>query len=186
MKYQHKKIIPLITSLLSVIGEDIHREGLRKTPHRVAKSFEKLFGGYNEDPKKIITVFHNEGYNEMVVAHDIDFYSLCEHHILPFYGRAYIGYIPDTHIIGISKLPRLVDLFARRLQNQERLTRQIATTLATTLKPKGVGVVIKAEHLCIKLRGVEKQNCMVSTSSFTGLFKEDARTRDEFLHLIKK
>ena len=179
-----EKISLLIRSLLQAIGEDVDREGLRETPERVSKSFAKVFEGYEKDPKTLITIFDNEGYNEMIIARDIDFYSFCEHHMLPFYGRAFVGYIPEGKIIGISKLPRLVDLYSRRLQNQERLTKQIANTLAEILEPKGVGVVVKAEHMCMKLRGVEKQNCTISTSAFTGLFVRDNRTRDEFLHLI--
>lgn len=179
------KIEKAVLELLQAIGEDSKREGLLETPKRVAKSFEKLYGGYNEDPKKLITVFDNEGYDEMIIAKDIDFYSTCEHHMQPFFGKAFIGYIPDNKIIGLSKLPRLVEIFSRRLQNQERLTKQIADTLNDMLKPRGVGVVIKAEHLCMKARGVEKQNCLISTSSFTGLFKKNQDTRHEFLNLIK-
>lgn len=175
----------LVQQLLVQIGEDSEREGLKDTPSRVAKSYQKLFGGYNEDPEKLIKVFDNEGYDEMIIAKDIDFYSTCEHHMLPFIGKAYIGYIPDDKIIGLSKLPRLVEIFSRRLQNQERLTKQIAETLNDMLHPRGVGVVIRAEHLCMKARGVEKQNCVISTSSFTGLFKKNQNTRAEFLNLIQ-
>ncbi len=181
----NKKIEKIIEDLLIVIGEDPKREGLIGTPERVAKSYKKLFGGYKDDPKRLIKVFDNEGYDEMIIAKDIDFYSTCEHHMLPFFGKAYIGYIPDDKIIGLSKLPRLIEIFSRRMQNQERLTKQIADTLNDMLKPRGVGVVIKAEHLCMKARGVEKQNCMISTSSFTGLFKKNINTRSEFLNLIR-
>jgi len=180
-----KKIEKLIKELIVEVGEDAKREGLIGTPVRVAKSYNKLFGGYGEDPKKLIKVFDNEGYDEMIIAKDIDFYSTCEHHMLPFIGKAYIGYIPDNKIIGLSKLPRLVEIFSRRLQNQERMTKQIADTLNSLLKPRGVGVVIIAEHLCMKARGVEKQNCVISTSSFTGLFIKNLNTRAEFLNLIK-
>lgn len=180
-----EKIITLIKELLSALGENVNREGLKETPVRVTKSFEKLFEGYTKDPKELITVFDNEGYDEMIVAKNIDFYSFCEHHMLPFYGKAFVGYIPRNKIIGISKLPRLVELYSRRLQNQERLTKQIADTLKTMLAPKGVGVIIEAEHMCMKLRGVEKQNCKISTSAFTGLFTGNTQTRNEFLHLIK-
>ncbi len=179
-----KKVEKIISELLKSIGEDISREGLLDTPKRVAKSYEKLFEGYKQDPKKLVTVFDNEGYDEMVIAKDIDFYSVCEHHMLPFYGQAVVGYIPDKKIIGLSKLPRLVELFSRRLQNQERLTKQIADALNSLLKPKGVGVVLTGEHMCMKIRGVEKQNCKISTSSFTGYFIKDLRTRSEFLNLI--
>jgi len=174
----------IIEELLILIGEDAGREGLKETPRRVAKSYEKLFEGYLKDPKKLITVFNNEGYNEMIIAKNIDFYSLCEHHLLPFYGKAHVGYIPDDKIIGLSKLPRIVELYSRRLQNQERLTKQVADTLNELLRPRGVGIVIEAEHLCMKMRGVEKQNCTVSTSAFTGLFIQDQRTRSEFLGLV--
>lgn len=180
-----EKIEKHIQDLIRIIGEDPGREGLVGTPARVAKSYKKLFGGYDEDPRKLIKVFDNEGYDEMIIARDIDFYSTCEHHMLPFIGKAYIGYIPDDKIIGLSKLPRLVEIFSRRLQNQERLTKQIADTLNDLLKPRGVGVVVKAEHLCMKARGVEKQNCEISTSSFTGLFIKNINTRAEFLNLIK-
>jgi len=180
-----ENIAKLVKQLLAEIGEDASREGLVETPERVARSFAKLYEGYNEDPKNIITVFDNEGYNEMLIAKEIDFYSMCEHHMLPFFGKAYVGYIPSDKIIGLSKIPRIVDIFARRLQNQERLTKQVADTLNDLLGPHGVGVVIKAEHLCMKARGVEKQNCEITTSSFTGLFIKDDRTRSEFLQLIK-
>lgn len=180
-----ENISKLIKQLIVEIGEDPTREGLLETPDRVAKSFTKLFEGYTEKPDKLITVFENEGYNEMLIAKDIDFYSMCEHHMLPFFGRAFIGYIPNDKIIGLSKMPRMIEIFSRRLQNQERLTKQVADTLNDLLKPKGVGVVLKAEHLCMKARGVEKQNCEIITSHFTGLFIKDDRTRSEFLNLIK-
>ena len=180
-----EKIAKLIKELLTEIGEKPSREGLKETPARVAKSYAKLFGGYKEKLEDIITVFDNEGYDEMVIAKDIEFYSICEHHMLPFYGKVHVGYVPDTRIIGLSKMPRLVEIFARRLQNQERMTKQIADTLNDVLKPKGVGVVIEASHLCMQARGVEKQNSKISTSSFTGLFKKDPRTRAEFLDLIR-
>ncbi len=179
------KIEDLIKSLIEEIGEDSSREGLIETPKRVAKSFKKLYGGYNQNPKDVITVFDNEGYDEMVIAKDIEFYSNCEHHMLPFYGKVHVGYIPNDKIIGLSKIPRLVEIFSRRLQNQERLTKQIADTLNKVLKPKGVGVVIEASHLCMQARGVEKQGSKMSTSSFIGLFKKDSRTRAEFLTLIQ-
>lgn len=181
----HTKITKLIEALIKAMGEDPKREGLRETPARVAKSYKKLFGGYTENPKKLLTVFNNEGYDEMVIARDIDFYSTCEHHFLPFIGKAYIGYLPKDKIIGLSKMPRMVEIFSRRLQNQERLTKQIADTLNELLHPKGVGVVLKAEHLCMKARGVEKQNCVITTSAFTGLFLKNTNTRTEFLNLIR-
>ncbi len=181
-----KNIVPLVRKILIEIGENPNREGLLQTPDRVFKSYSTLFGGYGKDPQDMVTVFDNEGYDEMIIAKDIDFYSMCEHHMLPFFGKAYIGYIPNDKIIGLSKMPRLVEIFSRRLQNQERLTKQIADTLNEVLNPRGVGVVIQAEHLCMKARGVANQNCSVSTSSFTGLFKKEMNTRGEFLNLIKR
>lgn len=179
-----EKIEQLAKELLKEMGEDPEREGLKKTPTRIAKSFEKLFGGYVQDPQKILTQFDGENYDEMIICKDIDFYSTCEHHMQPFFGKISIGYIPNKKIIGISKLPRLVEIFSRRMQNQERLTMQIATTLTDLLKPKGVGVVIKGKHLCMMARGVEKQNALMTTSYCTGSFKKNAKTRSEFLRLI--
>lgn len=180
-----EKIEKIIKELLGEMGENPEREGLKDTPRRVAKSYETLFGGYKKDPKDFVTEFDGENYDEMIICKNIDLYSTCEHHMLPFSGKVHIGYIPDKKIIGISKLPRIVDIFARRLQNQERLTMQIATTLLELLHPKGVGIVIEAQHLCMKARGVEKQNSVMTTSSFKGIFKENAKTRSEFLRLIK-
>lgn len=180
-----EKIKELTTQLLKEIGEDPEREGLKETPRRVAKAFEKLFGGYEKDPKDLLTQFDGEDYDEMIICKGIDFYSNCEHHMQPFFGKAWIGYIPDKKIIGISKLPRIVEIYSRRLQNQERLTMQIATALDELLMPKGVGVVLEASHLCMMARGVEKQNTTMTTSSFRGSFKKKAKTRNEFLRLIK-
>lgn len=179
-----KKIEPLIQEILAQIDPHPEREGLIETPQRVAKSFSKLYGGYTQKPEEVITVFENEGYDEMVIAKDIEFYSMCEHHMLPFFGKVHVGYLPDEKIIGLSKMPRLVEVFSRRLQNQERLTKQIADTLNDQLKPKGVGVVVQGQHLCMQARGVEKQSCQMVTSSFVGRFKSDLRTRSEFLDLI--
>jgi len=176
----------LVRQLIEFIGEDTGREGLRDTPARVVKSFARLFSGYGKKPEDILKTFAGEKYDEMIVVKDIELYSTCEHHFLPFIGRAHIGYIPDGKIIGLSKLPRLVEIYARRLQNQERLTSQIAQALQGILKPKGVGVVIEAKHLCMMARGVEKQGSEVTTSSLTGLFKRDMNTRNEFLKLIGK
>ena len=176
----------LIRELLTLVGEDPDREGLKDTPRRVVHSYRKLFAGYSKKPEEILTVFENEGYDEMIIVKDIEMYSTCEHHLLPFYGKAHIGYIPDKKIIGLSKLPRLVEIFSRRMQNQERLTSQIARTLQKLLEPKGVGVVVEAKHLCMMARGVEKQNSVISTSALTGLFKKDINTRSEFLRLIGK
>lgn len=179
-----QKIEKLVKELLQAIGENPEREGLAKTPTRVAKSFEKLFGGYEKEVKNIITEFDGENYDEMIICKNIDFYSTCEHHMLPFFGKVSIGYIPRKKIVGISKLPRIVEIFSRRLQNQERLTMQIAGTISKLLNPKGVGVVIEAQHLCMLSRGVEKQNSTMTTSSFTGLFRDNSKTRSEFLKLI--
>lgn len=180
-----KKITKLYREILKEIGEDPNREGLKKTPERIAKSFEKLFGGYSKKTLEAFTQFDGENYDEMIICKDIDFYSTCEHHMQPFFGKISIGYIPNKKIIGLSKLPRIVEIFSRRMQNQERLTMQIANALNDLLKPKGVGVVLEAKHLCMMARGVEKQNSAMITSSCTGLFKNNAKTRSEFLKLIK-
>jgi len=174
----------LAKKMIEAIGEDTQREGLKETPKRIAKSYQTLFGGYKMDPKDLLTQFDGEDYDEMIICKDIDFHSTCEHHMLPFFGKAHIGYIPNKKIIGISKLPRLIEIFSRRMQNQERLTMQIANTLKELLNPKGVGIVIEAKHLCMLSRGVEKQNATMTTSSFKGLFKENSKTRSEFLKLI--
>ncbi len=175
-----------VRELLEQIGENPEREGLRDTPKRVVASWKEIFSGYGQKPEDVLTVFGDEKYDEMIVVKDIEFYSMCEHHFLPFHGRVHIGYIPDGKIIGLSKLPRLVEIFARRLQNQERLTNQIARAIFSVLKPKGVGVIMEAKHLCIMARGVEKQNSEVVTSSLLGLFKREQNTRNEFLQLIGK
>lgn len=173
-----------VKSLLELMGEDVTREGLLETPERVAKSYGELYSGYEKTPHDVVTVFDNEGYDEMVIAKDIEFFSMCEHHMLPFFGRAHVGYIPSDKIIGLSKMPRLVEVFARRLQNQERLTSQIAEGLMEILQPKGVGVIIEAQHLCMMARGVQKQNAKVTTSAVRGLFKKNLDTRTEFLRLV--
>ncbi len=178
------RIEKLIRELIEEVGEDPAREGLRDTPRRVAVSYEKLFGGYGKDPMELVTEFEGENYDEMIICKHIDFYSTCEHHMLPFFGKAHVGYLPDKKIIGISKLPRIVETFARRLQNQERLTMQIANTIDNLLNPKGVGVVMEAQHLCMMCRGVEKQNAVMTTSSFTKAFRTSEKTRSEFLRLI--
>lgn len=179
------KIEHLISDILKEIGDDPKREGLKDTPKRVAKAYDKLFGGYKQNPEDFLTVFDSEGYDEMIMVKDVQFYSTCEHHMLPFFGIAHIGYIPDKKIIGLSKIPRMVEVFARRLQNQERLTQQIANIINNILKPKGVGVVLESQHFCMMARGVEKTGANVTTSSFTGLFRKDHRTRNEFLQLLK-
>lgn len=180
------KIESLVETLLVKIGEDPKREGLLRTPKRVAKAYEFLTSGYNENIDEVLNnAIFNEKYDEMVLVKNIDFYSLCEHHMLPFYGKVHVAYIPDGKIVGLSKIPRIVDVFARRLQVQERMTQQIADTLDKYLAPKGVAVVSEAYHMCMMMRGVEKQNSSATSSAMHGLFKEDARTRTEFLDLIR-
>jgi len=172
--------------LLAEMGEDPDREGLRQTPRRVEQSLRFLTSGYGADLDQIINdALFTVEYNEMVIVRDIDFYSLCEHHMLPFFGRCHVAYIPDGRVIGLSKLPRIVDAFARRLQVQERLTQQIAETIEAKARPLGVGVVIEATHLCMAMRGVERQNSVTVTSAMRGVFHGDARTRAEFLELIR-
>lgn len=176
----------LIKNLILKIGDDPKREGLLRTPERVAASYKTLFSGYGKDPGKILRLFDGENYDEMIVLKDIEFYSVCEHHFLPFFGKVHVGYIPNGKIVGLSKIPRMIEVFARRLQNQERLTQQIADTLNKFLKPRGVGVILDAQHLCMMGRGVEKQNSVVTTSALYGLFKKNDNTRSEFLRLIGK
>lgn len=172
------------TEIINLLGEDTSREGLVKTPERAAKAMKFLTEGYEKDPKQILqSAMFSEDYNEMVIVKDIELYSLCEHHMLPFFGKAHIAYIPDGQIVGLSKLPRIVDVFARRLQVQERLTEQILDCINDTLNPKGVAVVIEASHMCMMMRGVQKQNSTTTTSGFRGTFKE-TETRNEFLKLI--
>jgi len=176
----------VVRDLLVSIGEDPDREGLLRTPHRVSKMYEFLTKGYRQNVKDIINnAVFAEKYKEMVIVKDIDFFSLCEHHLLPFYGRVHIAYIPNGKIIGLSKLPRIVDLFARRLQVQERMTQQIAETLYECLNPDGVAVVAEARHLCMMMRGVEKQNSVATTSAMMGVFRDDEKTRGEFLNLTQ-
>lgn len=172
------------TNVISLLGEDTDREGLVKTPERAAKAMKFLTSGYSMDPKEILEgAMFKEDYKEMVIIKDIELYSLCEHHMLPFFGKAHIAYIPNGHIVGLSKIPRVVDVFARRLQVQERLTEQILECINDTLKPQGVAVVIEASHMCMMMRGVQKQNSTTTTSGFRGAFKE-SNTRNEFLKLI--
>lgn len=174
-----------VTSLLQHIGEDPHREGLVKTPHRVGDALQFLTQGYQQDPEAILrSALFEEDYRQMVVVKDITFYSLCEHHMLPFFGKAHIAYIPNGKITGLSKIARVVDVFARRLQVQERLTTQIKECIQNTLNPMGVMVVIEAEHLCMQMRGVQKQHAITTTSDFTGAFNR-SETREEFMNLIR-
>jgi GTP cyclohydrolase I len=173
-------------NIIEDLGEDTERDGLLKTPERAAKAMQFLTQGYNQDPVEILKgAMFKESYNEMVIVKDIELYSLCEHHILPFFGKAHIAYIPNGYIVGLSKLPRIVDVFARRLQVQERLTEQVLDCINDTLKPQGVAVVIEASHMCMMMRGVQKQNSITTTSGFRGQF-EKIETRNEFLKLIGK
>jgi GTP cyclohydrolase IA len=176
-----------VRTLLRELGEDAAREGLLKTPHRVAESLRYLTSGYSKDVDQVLNeALFSVCYDEMVIVRDIEVFSLCEHHLLPFFGRCHIAYIPSTKVIGLSKLPRLVDVFARRLQVQERLTTQIAETIMNKINPMGVGVVIEARHLCMIMRGVEKQNSVAVTSAMLGVFRDSDQTRDEFLTLIRQ
>jgi GTP cyclohydrolase I len=172
------------SNIISLLGENIDREGLVKTPERASKAMKFLTSGYEIDPKKILeSAMFKEEYKEMVIVKDIEIYSLCEHHVLPFFGKAHIAYIPNGYIVGLSKIPRVVDVFARRLQVQERMTEQILECINDTLKPQGVAVVIEASHMCMMMRGIQKQNSTTTTSGFRGTFRE-IETRNEFLKLI--
>lgn len=180
-----EKLGKLVAEILLLLGEDPAREGLLKTPERVALSFESLTKGYQQDPQDVLNgAIFTENYDEMVLVKDIEIFSLCEHHMLPFYGRAHVAYIPNGKIVGLSKIPRLVEVFSRRLQVQERLTSQVAEHLMQALEPRGVAVVIEAFHLCMAMRGVEKSSAYTVTSSMLGTFRENDRARTEFLSLI--
>ncbi|MBI3551370.1 MAG: GTP cyclohydrolase I FolE [Elusimicrobia bacterium] len=182
---QLDRLADYVRELLVAIGEDPKREGLLKTPQRVAKALRELTSGYHADVDEMINnALYSETYNEMVLVKDITFYSLCEHHLLPFFGKAHVAYIPDRKIIGLSKIPKLVEIFAKRLQVQERMTNQIAKTLHDKLAPLGVGVIIEARHLCMEMRGAESLLSPTVTSSMVGCFQNDARTRKEFLALV--
>ena len=183
---KQEEMFRYIELFFDYIGDDKSREGLLKTPERVVKSWEKLFGGYHEKPEEILSaVFEQGACDEMVVLKNIEFYSMCEHHLLPFFGTVHIGYIPNKRVVGISKLARLVETFARRLQIQEQMTAQIADTLMEFLAPKGVMVVAEAQHMCMLMRGVQKQNSTMITSALRGRFKSDAKTREEFMGHIR-
>ncbi|NLC49529.1 MAG: GTP cyclohydrolase I FolE [Bacteroidales bacterium] len=188
MKFDLEKTTQMAShykEIIQSLGEDVNREGLIKTPERVAKAMQYLTQGYSQDPREILMgALFKENYRQMVIVKDIHFYSMCEHHMLPFFGKAHVAYIPDGTITGLSKIARVVDVFARRLQVQERMTTQIKEAIQDTLKPMGVMVVIEAQHMCMQMRGVEKQNSVTTTSDFTGIFKE-AKTREEFISLIK-
>jgi GTP cyclohydrolase I len=176
----------IVEALLKELGEDPGRDGLLKTPQRVAEAMRFFTQGYQQDPAAVLTqALFDVDYDEMVLVRDIDFYSLCEHHMVPFFGRVHVAYIPNRKILGLSKIPRLVEIFARRLQVQERLTMQVAQTLEEVLEPKGVGVVVEAKHLCMMMRGVESQNAFAVTSSLRGEFQEDSKTRAEFMGLLR-
>jgi len=186
MKDFDDPIEPIITSMLKELGEDPGRNGLQSTPQRVARAMRFFCQGYQQDPVKILNnALFDVTYDEMVIVKDIEFYSLCEHHLLPFFGRVHVAYIPDGKVVGLSKIPRLVEMFARRLQVQEKLTTQIAETLDRVLTPKGVAVVIEAVHLCMMMRGVAQQNSSAITSSIQGEFETDSKTRAEFMELIR-
>ena len=181
-----KNIEKLTKELLIEIGEDPQREGLLKTPLRVSKSWQYLISGYNQTIDEVVNgAIFNEENQDMIIVKDINYYSLCEHHLLPFMGKVHVGYIPNGKILGLSKIPRIVDIYSKRLQLQERLTHQIANSITDFLNPRGVGVVIEGEHLCMRMRGVEKQNAIMQTSSMTGIFRKEEKTREEFLNLIK-
>ncbi len=176
----------LLREMIVRLGEDPDRDGLLRTPERMQRSLEYLTKGYREDPEKLLKgALFNVDYDEMVIVKDIEMFSLCEHHLLPFFGKVHVAYIPKGRVIGLSKLPRLIDIFARRLQVQERLTTQIAETIQRAIEPQGVGVVVEARHLCMMMRGVEKQHSSAVTSSMLGVFREEQETRDEFLSLIR-
>jgi GTP cyclohydrolase I len=180
-------IADLVRKMIMLLGEDPNREGLRRTPERFEKAMRFLTGGYRQDPEKLLNgAMFSVCYDNMVVVKDIEVYSLCEHHLLPFFGKCHVAYIPDKKVVGLSKIARLVNMYARRLQIQERLTSQIAKTIQDKLAPEGVGVVIEARHLCMVMRGVEKQNSAAVTSAMLGAFRDNKQTRDEFLALIGK
>ncbi len=182
-----RKIVDAVTEILTAVGEDPQREGLLRTPHRVANAYGEILEGYTIDPEKLINgALFTVDYDEMVVVKDIEFFSLCEHHMLPFFGRAHVAYIPRGKVIGLSKIPRIVDMFAHRLQVQERLTQQIAQFIQETINPWGVGIVIEGQHLCMMMRGVKKEQASMTTSAMLGGFRTRLETRMEFLNMIQR
>src|ERR1700682_607862 len=184
---KHESVADLVRRMLHMIGEDQARDGLRHTPERFEKALRYFTSGYQQDPEKLLNgAMFSVCYDQMVLVKDIEFYSLCEHHLLPFFGKCHVAYIPDKKVVGLSKIPRLVNMFARRLQIQERLTNQIASAIQQNISPLGVGVVIEARHLCMVMRGVEKQNSQTVTSAMLGSFRENVQTREEFLSLIRE
>ena len=183
--FENEKIADLTKLLLKEIGEDPNREGLIKTPSRVSKAWSFFSRGYNQDVDEIINdAIFNEDAKDMVVVRDVEFFSLCEHHLIPFFGKAHVAYIPNGKVVGLSKIPRIIDMFSRRLQVQERLTRQIAETIQDVLEPIGVAVIMEGQHMCMQMRGGEKQNSLTTTSSMLGKFRQSDRTRAEFLSII--
>jgi GTP cyclohydrolase IA len=186
-KEKPESIADLVRRMLQLIGEDPDRDGLRHTPERFEKALRFLTSGYHQDPEKLLNgAMFSVCYDQMVLVKDIEIYSLCEHHMLPFFGKCHVAYIPDKKVVGLSKIPRLVNMFARRLQIQERLTNQIASAIQQNISPLGVGVVVEARHLCMVMRGVEKQNSQTVTSAMLGAFRENVQTREEFLSLIRE
>jgi GTP cyclohydrolase I len=180
-----KKIVDAVSKILIAVGEDPEREGLERTPHRVANAYEEILSGYTTDPIKLVNgALFTVDYDEMVVVKDIEFFSLCEHHLLPFFGRAHVAYLPRNKVIGLSKIPRIVDMYAHRLQVQERMTQQIAHFIQETINPLGVGVVIEGQHLCMMMRGIKKEQASMTTSAMLGGFRTHLETRMEFLNMI--
>ena len=185
-KYNKDNVKNITKELLTQIGEDPEREGLLSTPDRVSRAWEYLSRGYRQDVKELINnAIFNEKYDQMVAVKDIEFHSMCEHHLLPFFGHAHIAYIPNGKIVGLSKIPRILDMFSRRLQVQERMTQEVAGMLNDVLEPKGVAVIIEAQHMCMQMRGVEKKQSYMSTSAMLGIFRDDDKTRKEFLDIVK-
>jgi GTP cyclohydrolase I len=181
-----KSIADYVRKIIEAVGEDPNRDGLRRTPERFEKAFRFLTSGYQQDPEKLLNgAMFSVCYDQMVLVKDIEFYSLCEHHLLPFFGKCHVAYIPDKKVVGLSKIPRLVNMFARRLQIQERLTNQIANSIQQKIAPLGVGVVIEGRHLCMAMRGVEKESSQTVTSAMLGSFKDNPKTREEFLSLVR-